>query len=277
MKSTVTACRCYFFVVLWFTAWVGFFGFFQPQQVERALPWLLPPLHARIVGALYLAATAFLLLALLARTRLQVRTVVDIAFVWTSWLLMISILHRDSFDPARQQVWFWAVAYVCFPLGAAWLALTSPPLATPHDTLIAQPWVPRVLRVQGLLLVLLALWLTLLPQSVVQWWPWKISVLLAQIYSGPVLGFGVGSLLLAARRNWTETLIPTIGLASFALLALLGSSWHLALFSAGSLSKALWFTLLVVLAGLSLALVALARRHGRSASQARSPLVSESA
>lgn len=277
MKSTLTACRCYFFVVLWFTAWVGFFGFFQPQQIERALPWLLPPLHARIVGALYLAATAFLLLALLARTRLQVRTVVDIAFVWTSWLLMISILHRDSFDPARQQVWFWAVAYVCFPLGAAWLALTSPPLATPRDTLIAQPWVPRVLRVQGALLVVVALLLALWPASTASWWPWKISTLLAQLYSGPLLGFGVGCLLLSARRNWVETLIPTVGLAVFALLALLGSSWHFALFEAGSVSRGLWFVALAALALVSLLIVATALRHGRRVRPVASGLSSEAA
>jgi len=269
--------RTYFFVVLWFTLWVGYFGFFEPLQILRALPWPLPPLHARVVGAMYLAATLFLLLAMLARTRLQVRTIVDIAFVWTGWLLMISILHWDSFDPARVQVWFWVVAYVSFPLAAAWLAWASPPPDVPAGALVTQRWVLRALRVQGLALVLLGLWLTLLPQSVTLWWPWKISAMLAQVYSGPVLGFGVGSLLLARRRNWSEALIPSLGLAAFALLALLGSTWHLGLFSADSVSKALWFTLLVVLAGLSLALVALAWRHGRLASPASSPLVSEPA
>ena len=269
--------RAYFFVVLGFTSWVGHFGFFEPSQILRALPWPLPPLHARVVGALYLAASLFLLLALLARTRLQVRTIVDIAVVWTGWLLMVSILHWDSFDPARVQVWFWAVAYVSFPLAGAWLAWSSPALEVPAEARITQRWVPWVLRVQGLGLVLLALWLTLLPQSVMQWWPWKISVLLAQVYSGPVLGLGVGSLLLAARRNWSETWIPSLGLACFALLALVGSSWHLALFGAGSLSKVLWFSSLVLLACVSLGLVALAWRHGRPAPSAASHLLSEAA
>jgi len=269
--------RANFFVVLWFTLWVGTFGFFEPGQILRALPWPLPPLHARVVGALYLAASLFLLLALLARTRLQVRTIVDIAFVWTGWLLMVSILHRESFDLARVQVWFWAVAYVSFPLAAAWLAWASPAPEVPEDARITQRWVPWILRVQGLALVLLALWLTLWPQSVVQWWPWKISALLAQVYAGPVLGFGVGSLWLAARCNWCETLIPTLGLAAFAWLALLGSSWHQALFSAGSWSKSLWFSSLLLLACVSLGLAALAWRHGRPATTASPRLLSEAA
>ena len=120
MKPTMVLHRGYFFVVLGFTLWVGYFGFFRPLEIQRALPWPVPPLHARFIGALYLSATVFLLLAMLARSRLQVRTIVDIAFVWTGWLLLISIVHWDTFDPAREQVWFWAVAYVAFPAAAAW-------------------------------------------------------------------------------------------------------------------------------------------------------------
>lgn len=265
MTPTLTLHRGYFFIVLWFTLWVGSFGFFRPQEILRALPWPVPPLHARIVGAMYLAATVFLLLSLLARTRLQVRTVVDIAFVWTSWLLLVSSIHWDSFDLAREQVWFWLVAYVSFPIGAAWLAWGSPPLATPDDTLIGQPWVLHWLRLQGAALVLLALALTLQPNWVAGYWPWPLPVLLAQIYAGPVLGFGVGSLLLAARRNWPETLIPSVGMAVFALAALLGSSWHPAAFAANTLATRVWFGVLLVLAAASLSLVALALHQGHRA------------
>ena len=257
--------RGYFFIVFWFTLWVGSFGFFRPREILRALPWPVPPLHARIVGAMYLAATVFLLLALLARTRLQVRTVVDTAFVWTGWLLLISILHWNSFDLAREQVWFWLVAYVSFPIGAAWLAWRSPPLAVPDDMLIEDAWVLRWLRAQGAALVLLALALTLVPGWVAGYWPWPLPTLLAQIYSGPVLGFGVGSLLLAARRNWPETLIPSVGMVVFALSALLGSSWHRAAFAADALATLVWFGVLLVLATASLWLVVQALLHGHRA------------
>ena len=71
----------------------------------RALPWPMPPLHARFVGALYLSATVFLLLALFARSRAQVRATVVIAFAWTGWLLLITLVHHDTFDLARVQVW----------------------------------------------------------------------------------------------------------------------------------------------------------------------------
>ena len=263
MKATMTLHRVYFFVVFWFTCWVGYIGFFRPLEILRALPWPAPPLHARFIGALYLGASAFLLLAMLGRSRLQVRTVVDIALVWTGWLLVITIMHWGMFDFAREQVWFWVVAYIAFPIVAAWLAWASPATTVPRNTLMAQPWVPIYLRLQGAALVAMAALLMVLPGWVAGLWPWKISTFLAQVYSGPVLGFGVGSLLLAARRNWPETLIPTTGMLVFAVLALIGSSWHLGLFTAGSPSQFIWFGSLAFLAIMSVVLIIGALRSAR--------------
>jgi hypothetical protein len=277
MKPTLALHRCYFFVVLWFTWWVGYIGFFRPQEIQRALPWPVPPFHARFIGALYLSATVFLLLGLFARSRLQARTLVDIAFAWTGWLLVISLLHWSSFDFAREQVWFWMVAYVSFPVAAAWLAWGGPPVTAPTGALMAQPWALAWLRVQGAVLVMLAVLLATVPGWVAGLWPWKISAFLAQVYSGPVLGYGVGSLLLAHRRRWPEALIPSIGMLVFALLALVASTMHLALFTAGSPSQVVWFASLGVLVIMSAALIAGAVRHGAGVHRATATLSVERA
>lgn len=244
MKTTMGLHRAYFAVVVWFTLWVGFFGFFRPQEILRALPWPVPPLHARFIGAFYLSATVFLTLSIFARTLLQVRTIVIMAFTWTGWLLVITLIHWGTFDFARPQVWFWVIAYILFPLAAAWLAWGAPPPAPPSRGLIAQRWIPLFLRVQGILLVALAAACFAAPKSVAAIWPWKISTFLAQVYSGPLLAYGVGSLVLSARRNWEETLIPAVGFLVFSGLALVGSFRHLALFTAGSPSEIVWFATL---------------------------------
>lgn len=261
MTPSLAWHRLFFLIVSGFTAWVGFFGFFRPHEIMRALPWPMPPLHARFVGALYLSATVFLLLALFARSRAQVRATVVIAFAWTGWLLLITLVHHDTFDLARVQVWYWIAAYVSFPIAAAWLAWRRPAQPGPGDTPIASAWVIGCLRAQGLLLVALAAALVALPDRIVTLWPWQITPFLSQVYSGPVLGYGIGSLTLASRRNWPETLIPMIGQFVFASLALIGSSWHLALFSPGSASQILWFASLIALALIALALLIGALRH----------------
>ena len=247
---------------MWFTLFVGSIGFFRPQEILKALPWPMPPLHARFVGALYLAATVMVVLAMLARTRLQARTVVDIAFVWTGWLLLITAIQWSSFDLTRIQVWFWVGAYIAFPAVALWLSRASDPVTVAPEVRILEAWVPRFLATLGVGLIGLAAVLFLLPASAAGFWPWKISIFLAQVYSGPVLGLGVGCLLLAVRRNWPETLFPMLGVASFSLLALIASSWHLDLFSPGSPSMFAWFAILSILALMSIVLVVGSMRLG---------------
>ena len=47
--------RIYFAAVGVLALWVGFWGYFVPSEVERAIPFSVPPLHARFLGAVYLS------------------------------------------------------------------------------------------------------------------------------------------------------------------------------------------------------------------------------
>lgn len=264
MKPGLAAHRVYFFVVVWFTLWVGFFGTFRPEEILRALPWPVPPLHARFIGAFYLSATVFLLLSLFAKSLLAVRTIVLMAFTWTGWLLLITALHWSTFDFSRPQPWFWVFAYVLFPIAAAWLAWAGPATPTPSRGRIADTWVLTGLRLQGGLLLALAAACFLFPSWIVTIWPWKISPFLAQVYSGPLVAYAVANLVLAARRNWPETLIPAIGTFVFAGLALVASLRHLALFAAGSSSQIVWFATLATIALFAACLVDRALQAART-------------
>lgn len=252
MSLLVWLHRGYCLVVLWFTTWVGYIGFFRPKEILRALSWPVPPLHARFIGALYLSASVFLLISLVAKPVRALGTIIVIAFVWTGWLMLVTVIHWSAFDFTRPQAWFWLVAYVAFPVSAGWLACFTPARAG-HlaDTLTPRPlpgWAAVFFGIQGLLMVILAAWCFVAPGATERIWPWKISSFLAQVYSGPLLAYGVAGLLLALRRDWTQTWIPTIGLLAFASLALIGSSQHLDLFSAGAMSTRLWFAGLTTLA-----------------------------
>lgn len=270
LRPTMPWFRGYFFVVLWFTLWVGFFGFFRPEEILRALPWPVPPLHARFIGAIYLGATVFLTLSLLAKSLLAVRTIVRIAFWWTGWLLMVTFLHWEMFDFARVQVWFWVLAYIAFPLFAAWLAwapaaeTVAASEAGVAPARIAEAWIPALLRGLGAVLVVLALAFFALPDRVGAIWPWKIQPFLAQIYSGPLLGLGIGFWTLGGRRNWTETWVPMVGLLVASALAIVGSLRHLALFTAGSPSQVVWFSTLTLLVLFAASLVWRGRRFARA-------------
>ena len=260
--------RALFFGLFGCTAWVGFFGFFRPEEIQRALAWPVPPLHARFIGAIYLGTSVFCALAMVSRSLVAVRAVLHIATWWTAWLLMATILHRDLFDLANPRVWFWVFAYVVFPIVGAWLLLrpSRDRVEVPASALITEPWILLVLRIQGLALVVLALLFFLAPSAAVAIWPWKISPFLAQIYSGPVLGYGLGSLVLARHRNWPETFLPSLGLFLASGLSIVGSLRHLGLFTSGSPSMIVWFATLGALMLFAGYLMARARWSSRRAS-----------
>ena len=62
-------------------------------------------------------------------------------------------------------------------------------------------------------------------------WPWKITRLLAQIYSAPFLAYGLSSLMLSRRQTWPEVRVVVMATFVFAFGVLLASFIHRELFS----------------------------------------------
>ncbi|HSV84232.1 MAG TPA: hypothetical protein VLK85_33945, partial [Ramlibacter sp.] len=222
----------YFAMVAAFALWVGAWGSLLPARVAMALPWPVPPLHARVIGAMYLSGLVLMLLCWRRRWVDEVAVGLRMATVWTGMLLLASLQHLGQFDPANPRVWFWFFAYVTFPLGGAWLAWrdrswwdrSSLPVAA---VAVQSPlWARHILRVLGLSFCALAALLFLAPQTMQAAWPWKTSVLLIQIYAGPCLSLGVGSLLLARPRHAAEIAAGATGMLSWVLLVLLASCLH---------------------------------------------------
>jgi len=240
--------RLYFAAVALLALWVGVFGYFIPSHVDVALPWLVPPLHARFLGAMYLSGTTFMLGCLLARQWAEVRVVLPMIAIWTGMLFVVSLLHLGEFNPAVPPTYVWFAAYFFYPLIALWLAWRHRPAAPPDPASAARlPWLVRLYLVaQGGLVTLLALALLLAPGLMTNLWPWKITPLLAQLYSAPFLSYGVGSLLLAGRQTWLETRIALAAMWVFAVGVLLSSLIHSALFTFSAPAAWLWFGAFVI-------------------------------
>lgn len=234
--------RGYFAAVGLFAIWVGLWGYFVPTKVDRAIPWLVPPLHARFLGSMYLSGTILLFGSLFARQRSQVSIALVMAYVWTGMLGIVSFIHFDEFDFSFGRVWFWFFAYVVYPIVGLGLSI-------PHRAELASVrrghQIPATLRrwmaVQAALCMTLAGLLFVAPTAMSERWPWAITTLLAQIYSGPFLAYGIGSLLVSRHPAWEEARIPMLSIAVFAALVLTASFIHRDLFEARSFSAILWF------------------------------------
>jgi hypothetical protein len=95
--------------------------------------------------------------------------------------------------------------------------------------------------VQGILVTLLAAVLLFMPDMMVNEWPWKITRLLAQIYSAPFLAYGLSSWMVSRTSTWQEARVIVMGTFVFALGVLLASFIHRDLFSFANLSALIWF------------------------------------
>ena len=75
--------RVYFAAVGLLAFWVGLWCFFVPKEADKVLPFAVPPLHARFLGAMYLSGLAFMVGAIVSRAWAEVRVVPAMAAIWT--------------------------------------------------------------------------------------------------------------------------------------------------------------------------------------------------
>jgi hypothetical protein len=166
---------------------------------------------------------------------------VRVIAIWTGMLFIVSLFYLGEFDYSRTQVWIWFGAYILYPLIALWLMWKD---RAPQDrfTGSALPaWARGYLSAQGVLVTALALFLLLAPEFMTSVWPWKITRLLAQIYSAPFLAYGLSSLMISRLQTWAEIRVVVTATFVFAFGVLLASFIHGSLFSPGALSTWLWF------------------------------------
>ena len=230
--------RPYFLLVGLFALWVGAWGLLYPAEVGRALPWTVPPLHARFIAAMYLAGALAMAWSWFEHRRsAAVRIPLAVASMWTGALMLVSLLHLREFDFSKPQVWFWMGAYVAYPLWGAWLYFRGGAAASAAKRRQSDP---ALLAVAAGCLAL-ALALLLAPATMVRAWPWTISPLLANIYAGPFFAYGVCAMMLAREAQPEARRIVLASMLSFALVALMASLLHLKLFHFDAPAAWVWF------------------------------------
>jgi hypothetical protein len=264
--------RIYFAAVGLLALWVGIWGFFVPDEATRALPFAVPPLHARFLGAMYLSGLTFMVGAIVAPSWAEARIVPPITAIWTGGLLVVSLLHADAFDITEPQDAVWFAAYAAYPLIALWLIWRHRG-ADAHQRAPGRPlpgWVTAYLAVQGAVATALGAALFVVPDTMADVWPWPITDVLAQLYAAPMLAYGVGSLLLSRQRTWPEVRVGLIGILVFAAGVIVASLIHDELFSTDDVAAWLWFgafgIAVAVLAALAVLSVTASTRRAAAAS-----------
>jgi hypothetical protein len=243
--TKVTPGERFYFVIVGLSAlWIGSWCYFLPTQVDHGIPWLIPPFHARFLGAMYLSAVTLTMSCAFSRYWNEVKVMTSLTAVWTGVIFIVSLFYLTPADYHRLPVWIWQVAYFIYPVIALWLLFKhrgeeKAPSALPL-------WIRIYFWVQGIVLTLVALAMLLFPSFIIKIWPWKITLMLTQIYSAPFFTYGLGSLQLARQRTFSEIKVVVIGTFVFTALVLLASILHRAAFSTAGLSGVIWWSGFIV-------------------------------
>ena len=252
--------KVFYGFVLALAAVVGVWGLFLPLQVDRVLPFLVPPLHARFLGSMYLSGATFMALGMLAKRWAEMRIVTPMIAIWTGTLCVVSLFYLELFLWARVQVWIWFLAYTIYPLVALWISWRRRKDREPGPGGPASRGARTSLAILGVVTTALAVALLVAPAAMAAVWPWRISPVLAQIYGAPFLSYGLGSWISSRPRPWSEARIVVISTAVFTLLVLGASIVHRGLFDPGRPATWVWFSGLFVA---SVALLTFAIDHAR--------------
>jgi hypothetical protein len=250
MMSHVTlAHRLYLAAVGFLAITVGFWCYFDPTQSANGIPWTLPALCATFLGSLYLSGAVYTVVCIFSRRWGEIQMFMPQCALWTGGLTIVSLFYLSAFDFSRNQTQLWFLAYVVYPIVAAaflWIhrAEWNAPLV--NDTTFPR-WVKSYLRVQGTLMLALGLALLLAPHTLQPLWPWRTGGMMLQLYSMPLLAYGVGSWLMSNLTGWAKIRNALIAQAVFFGAEFFASLRFAALFDGPALSVVLWFSLFALL------------------------------
>jgi len=249
MSPITTGQKIFFAVICAAALLVAVLGLFNSVYLASIFTWLvLPPLHARFVGAIYLFGAVFMAGCLFAKQQAEVRWGVQMIGIWTGMLCIISLLNLNAFGLNLLPVQIWFASYIIYPILAIWMTYRDPASmdAAPLSGPALDSWAKNFLLTQGIVICALAVALFFAPGFMSTLWAWKVTPTLAQMYAGPLLSYGVGSAIYSKQGQWlgVRSIVP--GMLSFTIVTVIVSFMHVKLFSFTEIADLLWFAWFII-------------------------------
>jgi hypothetical protein len=247
-------------VLLMLAAANGLFLYFLPGLADSSYAWsITPSVNAAFIGAGFLAGTLATGLVLATATRWRTFSNLPPAlWVLASTLLAATIIHQDRFRWDYPPTWVWALVYGGVPLAVPFLVARQRNVAEPTPPADPALRGVRVLSaIAGVTLVAGAAALFAAPAQLGEHWVWPLTPLLARTVAAWYALFGTMLLSCAvALRRPAEAIVAYATLAAWSVLLLALPL----LYPSDVTGAGPWIALMVVLLGLSVYALRVARR-----------------
>jgi hypothetical protein len=203
----------------------------SPAQIAEVWPWVMPPLTARVLGASALVSVPMVFIAV----SINRYALAAIPFVMMATYRVVQLaaggLHFDRFGakPMIAANYFGGgVIMLAVLIYALWSGQSGRlPAATSAGGFVKpMPWhVPRPIRLSlaglGLIYVALGVTFFVAPAGVAEFWmdARGMTPLTARLFSGSLIGLGLGIVLLSQAGDWRSAVIPAVGLVTVGVAA----------------------------------------------------------
>jgi hypothetical protein len=193
-----------------------------PGDTDKYVSWAIDPqLTSQTIGAHYLTGFLLILITLQGGLWARGRTVILGGVVFSVIATVTTFIHLEKFNfdsdhtIAVVVTWIWILSYTIVPV-ILLLALIPQRRLPGVDPVTGHPprWLTISLRAFGVLMVLVAAGLTLIPDDMADIWPWTLSPLTARVLGAWTAGFGA-VLLWAAWENDRFRMVPATAILFF--------------------------------------------------------------
>ena len=177
--------------------------------------WITPPLNARYVGVIYLAALVALLVFAVHGRWNPGRLVLWEIFVFTTAIMVVMLAYAGRFEWARVATWVFWPLYLFLPVNSAVFLWRLRDWQPPEPLIHAR----GALTVLALLLGGYGLALLVIPERATDFWPWPVDAFHARIYAATYLTPAAGAWVLRSGATPEELRTLGITLVTFGVAA----------------------------------------------------------
>lgn len=192
-----------------------------PSVVGPQWPWELTRFNALLLGSIYSAALIATVITVRIRHWAPARIVLPMIALFTTVVLVVSLVNLDRFESGKYSTWLWLLLYIVIPANAIfhmWLyrhlkPYRPFPLSNQWRTIFLLPTIALGLYGMGLLIA---------PATFADFWPWPIDDFHGRMYSVAYLTPALGALLLLRSAAAVEAFTLGLTMATGGIVPIVG-------------------------------------------------------
>jgi hypothetical protein len=195
-----------------------------PNNTDKTFAWTIKPsMTSMMLAASYMGGIYFFARVVAARQWHTIKVGFLPVVTFAGLLGIATILHWDRFNHSHVSFFTWAALYFTTPflVVAVWLANRTRDTHQAGPGEILLPLIARlIIGLVGAVTLLVSLLLFLLPQLMIQVWPWTLTPLTARVLGAMFALPGVVGLGIAFEPRWSAARI-ILQSQSFSILMIL--------------------------------------------------------